>query len=107
MTTLPYIELIQFDPDYDNEALFDLVHADQANRITVAFDDDSNRIYTFKDLNAQQRILALQAVDIMLDSMFLDEYFQDGEEQDLIYIDQQTMSLYTSSGRKLNEITPA
>lgn len=107
MTTLPYIELMQFDPDYDDEALFDLVQEDQVNQITVGFDDDFNRIYAFKDLNAQQRILALQAVDIMLDSMFLDEYFQEGEEQDRIYIDQQTMSLYTSSGRKLNEITPA
>ncbi|HFG6968059.1 TPA: hypothetical protein ACGIKW_003294 [Acinetobacter baumannii] len=107
MTTLPYIELMQFDPDYDDEALFDLVQEDQVNQITVGFDDDFNRIYAFKDLNAQQRILALQAVDIMLDSLFSDEHFQEGEEQDRIYIDQQTMSLYTSSGRKMNEITPA
>lgn len=107
MTTLPYIELIQFDPDYDNEALFDLVQEDQVNQITVGFDDDFNRIYAFKDLNAQQRILALQAVDIMLDSLFSDEHFQEGEEQDRIYFDLQSMSLYASSGRKMNEITPA
>ncbi|HFK9537521.1 hypothetical protein KPE82_14060 [Acinetobacter baumannii] len=107
MTTLPYIELMQFDPDYDDEALFDLVQEDQVNQITVGFDDDSNRIYAFKDLNAQQRILALQAVDIMLDSLFSDEHFQEGEEQDRIYFDLQSMSLYASSGRKMNEITPA
>ncbi|HFG6933649.1 TPA: hypothetical protein ACGIKA_003288 [Acinetobacter baumannii] len=107
MTTLPYIELMQFDPDYDDEALFDLVQEDQVNQITVGFDDDSNRIYAFKDLNAQQRILALQAVDIMLDSLFSDEYFQESEEQDRIYFDLQSMSLYASSGRKMNEITPA
>lgn len=105
LNELSPITLIEFNPDYSEEAKFNFTFKDQVSDLSVKFSND-RRVYDFADLHAAHRLIALEAMDLLIDNLFNEQcVFVGSESQTTIYYALHSMcmnyALYSSEGRKL------
>ncbi|WP_151708831.1 hypothetical protein [Acinetobacter brisouii] len=104
---LPFVQLDQFNPDYDDKAFFTIHTAKFEVAASIAFDEVSNRIYGLPvELSPIQRMIVLQAIDILIDEHFAEEpTFTNNEDVTRLYFAQHSMcanyGLCTDQGRVL------
>lgn len=108
LTTLPFITIERFNPDYDDDAEFSLNLPDgQKFPVVVAFDEELRHYRIAQGTPADMRYAIVQIVDILLNECFAhpDECVinEDCEDTSTLWFDTLTTSLYTSSGREVTE----
>ncbi len=99
---LTFIQLDRFNPDYDDEACF-TIHSSQFEiAANMTFDENGNRTYRMPaELNQEQRILTMQAIDFLIDACFAEKFlFEDDENSKRIYFTEDR--LCSDKGRSLN-----
>lgn len=108
LTTLPYITIERFNPDYDSDAEFSLNLPDgQKFPVIVAFDEELRHYRITQGTPADMRYVIVQIVDLLSNECFAhpDECVinEDCEDTSTLWFDASTYSLYTSSGREVTE----
>lgn len=102
---LPTVMLTEFNIDCSDIAYFVVSNGSKITEICANF-ADNKRVYYLADLNSIQRIIAMQAMDLIIEQMLGENsIFQQDELQTIVYFALHSMcmnyGLYTSKGRNL------
>lgn len=112
LNALPFIKLVTFNPDYDDEAKFSFVDTDGKKYPVSMIAKDGQHHYVFGQwFPPKYRAAALEAVDLLLDEHFVEEsrFNEDEEDPTALFIAVesacQDFTLYSDKGREILPMT--